>query len=63
MLHVVPKSGSGIGDDDFDHIVGNRNIGNGELAAQRLRHGLERIAKQIDQDLLNLDPIDQHLIV
>ena len=28
-----------------------------------MRHGLERIAKQIDQHLLDLDPVYQHLIV
>ena len=28
-----------------------------------MRHGLERVAKQIDQNLLDLDPVHQHLIV
>ena len=34
-----------------------------QFPPRRLRHRLERIAKQIDQDLLDLDPVHQHQIV
>ena len=34
-----------------------------KFAPWRMRHRLQRIAEQVDQNLLDLDPIDQHQIV
>ena len=63
LRHVFPKAGSGIGYHNFDHIVRRRHIGYGQFAARGMCHGLERVAKQIDQHLLDLDAVHQHQIV
>ena len=55
------NAGAGIGHGDLDHVVGRPGtLDDDQLAARRLRHRLERVAEQIDQHLLDLDPVDQH---
>ena len=46
----------------LDHVVRRSSIGHGQFAARGVRHGVQRVAKQIDQHLLDLDPVDQHRI-
>jgi hypothetical protein len=56
------ESGPGIGHRDFDHVVGDFAVRCDKLPLRRLRHRLEGVAEQVDQDLLNLDPIHQDQI-
>ena len=42
---------------DFEHVVGGAGARNDKLAIRALRHRLDRVAKQVDQDLLDLDAI------
>ena len=53
-------AGTGIGDGDFDHVVGRRRGRDDKFAALGILHRLDGIAHQIEQDLLNLHLVGQH---
>src|ERR1019366_9824445 len=61
-LDVIVESGPGIGHRNLDHGVRDRRVRCDKLPLRRLRHRLKGVAKKIDQDLLNLDPIHQDQI-
>ena len=61
-LDVILESRAGVGHLDFDHVVGDPGIGRDQLPPRALRHRFERVAEQVDQDLLNLHPVGQHQI-
>ena len=42
------------------HVVSDRGVRYDKLAPRRLRHRLKGVAKQVYQNLLNLDLVDQH---
>src|SRR6266516_4465268 len=54
------NSRPGVGNADRDHVVIGRAGGNDQLAAMRCLHGVDRIAYQVDQDLLHLHPVGEH---
>ena len=60
---IIRNSGAGIKYRNFNHVVGDPGIRGDKLALRRVCHRLERIAKQIDQNLLDLNPINQNQIV
>jgi hypothetical protein len=63
LHHVFSEAGSGVGYGDFDHIIGYRGIGYSQFASRGMCHGFKRVTKQVDQDLLDLNPVHQHLVV
>ncbi len=56
------EPGPGIRHRDFDHVVRDLGVRGAKLPLLRLRHRLQGVAEQIDQNLLNLDPIHQDQI-
>src|SRR5499427_486012 len=51
--------GPGVGNADGDHVVVAGGGGNDELASLRRLHGLDGIAQQVQQNLLNLHLVDK----
>ena len=62
-MGIVAKSMSGIRNGNFNHIIGCLGVGDDQLAMGRTGHRFQRIAEEIDQHLLDLDPIGNHLVV
>src|SRR5437868_239242 len=57
------KPGSGIGDAHFDRLLAACHGGDLELATLRgFDHGLDGVADQVDQDLLDLDAVGEHQV-
>src|SRR6516225_6063488 len=54
--------GPGVGNADGDHIVVAGGGGNDELASLRRLHGLDGIAQQVQQNLLDLHLVDKNEI-
>ena len=52
---------AGIGDDQFNKVAANRRCPDIKLFDQRVSHGFSRIIDQIDDDTLELFPVDIHL--
>ena len=58
---AVGKARSAVGDGDLHHALitqGRRHV---ELAPSACFHRLDGIAHEIDEDLLDLDPVDEHV--
>src|SRR6516164_8512347 len=55
-------SRAGVGHADGDHVVVTDSGGNDELASLRRFHGLDGVAQQVQQNLLDLHLVDQHEI-
>src|SRR5262249_49557191 len=57
--HFLRDPGPGVGHADGDHIVIAGSGGNNELASLRRLHGLDGIAQQVQQNLLDLHLVDK----
>src|SRR5204863_201075 len=57
------QPGPGVGDADLDHAVVQQCRRDGEFAAaRRFGQDLDGVSDQVDQDLLDLDPVRQDLL-
>ena len=60
---IACEAGPGVGNGNFDHIICGPGVRDNQLTVRRGGHRLQRIAEQVDQDLLNLDPVGKHQVV
>jgi hypothetical protein len=61
-LDIVAEASPGIGYRNLDHVVCYPHVRRNQLTVAGASHGLQRIAEQIDQDLLDLNPIGQYQV-
>src|ERR1700729_2770804 len=54
VSHVGVDAGSAVGDGEFDQVGGSKCGRQVKLTAVRPDHGFERIAHEVDQDLLDV---------
>src|SRR5690242_14576800 len=53
---------AGIGDADFDHIIGGGGGGDDEFARRRGFHRVDRVANQVEQNLLHLHFVSENVV-
>src|SRR5687767_6706659 len=54
--------GTGVLDTDRDETSRPGDARNRQRARLTVGHGLDSVPDQVDQDLLHLDPVDEHLV-
>src|SRR5262249_30362991 len=55
-------AGSSVGNGNFDHVLGRQRGGDDEFATLGVLHRLDGIAHQVEQHLLDLHFVSQHII-
>ena len=61
-LGIVAKSMPGVRHGNFNHIICGLGVRGDQLAMGRIGHRFQRIAEEIDQNLLDLDPVGKHQV-
>src|SRR3979411_1898986 len=59
--NIIVNSGSDIANRNFDHAVAENSGCQGDFAPFLIRHGIKRVADEIDENLLDLNPVHEYV--